>query len=91
MPLGTKVGLSPGHNVLHGDPALPPSKPAQPHPIFGQCLLWSNGHPSQLLLSTCHTAHGRECLYFTVFVNNAQLKKINAVISAIKKINVLQP
>jgi len=62
MPLGTKVGLGPGHIVLHGDPAPQkgeagnpaPSKGAQP-PIFGPCLLWPNGRPSQLLLSTCLT------------------------------------
>jgi len=23
MPLGTKVGFSPGHTVVHGDPACP--------------------------------------------------------------------
>jgi len=27
-------------------------KEAQP-PFFGPCLLWPNGRPSQLLLSTC--------------------------------------
>jgi len=27
MKLGTQVGLSPGHIVLHGDPGPPPSKP----------------------------------------------------------------
>ena len=32
-------GLCPGHTVLDGDP----------------CLLWPNGRPSQLLLSTCFT------------------------------------
>jgi len=52
MPLGTKVGHGPGHIVLGGDPA-PPPKWAQP-PIFGPCLLWPNGRPSQLLLSTCY-------------------------------------
>ena len=31
--------------MLDGDPASPP--------LFGLCLLWSNGCPSQLLLSTC--------------------------------------
>jgi len=51
MPLGTKVGLGPGQIVLDGDPA-PPKKGAQP-PIFDPCLLWPNGRPSQLLLSTC--------------------------------------
>ena len=39
MPLGTDVGLGPGHIVLDGDPARP--KEAQP-PIFGPCLLWPN-------------------------------------------------
>jgi len=34
MPLGAKVGLGPGHVVLHGDPA-PPKKGAQP-PNFQQ-------------------------------------------------------
>jgi len=33
MALGMEVGLSPGHFVLDGDPALSPKKPAQP-PIF---------------------------------------------------------
>jgi len=50
MPLGTKSGLGTGHIVLHGDPA--PPKRSKP-PIFGPCLLWPNGRPSPLLLSTC--------------------------------------
>jgi len=109
MPLGTDVGLGPGHIVLDGDPAPPkkgyspqfsahvccgptaglikmllwsngyidqdvtgyggrprprptlcwmgtdppPKKKGGTAPIFGQCLLWPNGRPSQLLLSTC--------------------------------------
>jgi len=46
MPLGTKVGLEPGHIVLHGDPAPPkhrdpaPPEVAQLPPIFMYCLLW---------------------------------------------------
>jgi len=52
MPLGTKVGLGPGHNVLHGDPAPPEKRDTAPA-IFGPCLLWPNGRPSQFLLSTC--------------------------------------
>jgi len=59
MPLGMKVRLGSGHIVLHGDTAPScvhedpaPPKGAQP-PIFGSCLLWTNGRPSQLLLSTC--------------------------------------
>jgi len=55
MPLGTEVGLGPGHIVLDG-PSPPQKKGgrgAQP-PIFGLYLLWPNGRPSQLLLNTCH-------------------------------------
>ena len=45
MPLGTEVGLGPGDFVLDGDPAPPTPKKgtAAPHPIFGPCLLWTNG------------------------------------------------
>ena len=51
MPLGTKVGLGPGHIMLMG-PRSPSQKGAQP-PIFGPCLLWPNGRPCQVLLRTC--------------------------------------
>jgi len=51
MPLRAKAELGPGHIVLHGDPAQPPK--GHSPPIFGRCLLWPNGRPSQLLLSTC--------------------------------------
>jgi len=45
IPLGTEVGLGPGHIVLDGDPASPPQKKkgycTALHPqILGQCLLW---------------------------------------------------
>jgi len=58
MTLGTEVYLGPGHIVLDGD-LVPPSKrgtaalPHFPFPLFGPCLLWPNGRPSQLLLTTC--------------------------------------
>jgi len=52
MPLGTEVDLGPEDIVLDGDPA--PKKGARP-PIFGPYLLWPNGRPSQLLLSSCFT------------------------------------
>ena len=58
MPLGMKVGLGPGDFVLDGDPA--PPKRGTP-PIFGPCLLWLNGRPSQLLLSSCHDCH--DCIF----------------------------
>jgi len=44
MPLGTEVGLGPGHIMLYGDPTQPPPPKkkgggwAKP-PIFGPCLL----------------------------------------------------
>ena len=51
MKLGMEIGLNPGHIVLDVDPA--PPKHGTFLPIFGSCLLWPNGCPSQLLLSTC--------------------------------------
>jgi len=42
-----------------------PKGAQQPPPVFGPCLLWRNGRPSQLLLRSCCTAHGRESLCFT--------------------------
>jgi len=62
MPLGTEVGLGPGDTVLDGDPA--PPKWAQQTPLFGPCLLWPNGRPSQLLLSSCFSSR-RLWLYMT--------------------------
>jgi len=52
MPLCRKAGLDPSDIVLDGKPAPLPKKGAKP-PIFGPCLLWPNGRPSQLLLNTC--------------------------------------
>jgi len=72
MPLGMKVGLSPGHIVLHGYPA--PPKGARP-PIFGPCLLWPNGRPSQLLLSTCSISHGNAVAEREFSVNTGLLSK----------------
>jgi len=41
-----------GHVVLDGDPTPPPKKRGT-GPQFSARLLWPNGRPSQLLLSTC--------------------------------------
>jgi len=41
MPLGTKVGLSPGDVVLDGDSALLPKRDTAPS--FWHMFLWSNG------------------------------------------------
>jgi len=51
MPL-TEVNLGLGDIVLDGDPATP-RKGARHPAVFGLCLLWPNGRPSLLLLSTC--------------------------------------
>jgi len=74
MPLGTKVGLDPDRIVLHGT-QIPLPKGTQP-PIFGPCLLWPNGLPSQLLLSiwlviTCANVH-----HFSKFFHFQILKAI---------------
>jgi len=53
-PLGTEVGLGPGHVALDGDPA-PPRKGAHQPQLLGPCLLWSNGRPSQQLLTYLST------------------------------------
>ena len=45
MSLGMELGLSPGDFVLDGDPATSPQ-------LFGPCLLWPNGRPSQQRLSS---------------------------------------
>jgi len=43
MSLGMELGLGLGDFVLDRDPAAPSSKRgAEPLPIFGPCLLWSN-------------------------------------------------
>jgi len=52
MPLAMEVGLVPGHIVLDGDPAPSKKRHSSP-PLFGPCLSWPNGHPSQQLLSSC--------------------------------------
>ena len=69
MPLGTKIGLGPGHIVLQGDPASPRIRGTAPK-IFGLCLLWPNDRPSQLLLSTCPLA------YKNVHISSLSLAKV---------------
>ena len=55
--LGIVVGLGTGPIVLDGDPAVPrPKKEAQQPLLFDPCLLWPNGRPTRLLLSTCCTS-----------------------------------
>jgi len=51
--LGTKVGLGQGHIVLDGA-QLSPKKGDRVPPIFGPYLLWPNGRPSEILLSSCY-------------------------------------
>jgi len=68
MSLGTEIGLGPGDIVLDGDPA--PPKGAQ-LPIFGPCLLWPNGHPSQLLLGSFFVQSEKPSPYNMNAQNNA--------------------
>jgi len=48
------TGLIPGHIVLDRGNQLPFSEKGTQQPLlFGRCLLWPNGRPSQQLLSSC--------------------------------------
>ena len=71
MPLGTEVGLSPGHIVLDEDPAPLPTERGCSPPLFGSCML-PNGHPSQQLLSSC-------CLLLVHFVKTTTATILTAV------------
>jgi len=53
MPLGTEVGLDPDDIVLDGDPVPPKRERSSPSPLFGPCLMWPTGRPSQQLLGSC--------------------------------------
>ena len=57
MALGTKVCSA---HCVAWDPS--PSPKGTQLPIFGPCLLWPNGRPSQLLLSTCSVITGFQLL-----------------------------
>ena len=52
MPLGTEEGLGPGDFVLDADHVPPKRGTAAPR-LFGPCLSWPNGCPSQQLLISC--------------------------------------
>jgi len=59
MPLGTEVGLGPGHVVSDGDPA--PNGKGHSTPTFQPTLLW-HGLPSQQLLVSLFLAY-----FFLIF------------------------
>jgi len=52
IPLGTEVGLGPGHIVLHGVPA-PPIQKRGHSPNFRTISVVAKRWPSRLLLSSC--------------------------------------
>jgi len=53
-PLGTEIGLGPGHIVLDGDPLTRSERGTTvPHPLFAAHAYCGHGRPSQLLLSSC--------------------------------------
>jgi len=60
MPLGAKVGLGPGHIVLHGDPA-PPTKGHTPN-FWPMSIVakWS---------SILATAEHLFCVYFVLYIS----------------------
>jgi len=64
MALGMEVGLDPGDIVRWGPSprALPPPKTGSTPPIYGPCLFWPNGRPSQLMLSTCTNGRPKSVL-----------------------------
>ena len=41
------------HRAVRWEPSSTPQRGIAPPPIFGPCLLWPDGRPSQLLLRTC--------------------------------------
>jgi len=73
MKLGVEVGIGPGHIVLDGDPAPPPQRGTAP--VFGPCLLWPNGRPSQLLLSTCYRCYQFKVIFVACTLRTRSLPK----------------
>ena len=63
MPLGTQVGLSPDHIVLHGDPA-PTMESGTSAPLFGPVCCGTVPHVSKKL-SSCSPLHGSTILSHT--------------------------
>jgi len=79
MPLGVEVGLGQGNIVLDGDPA--PPKNGHSTPLLGPYLLWPNGRPSQLLMSTCCQKF-REVMRLKIpmqFLCNCQIFFVNSL------------
>ena len=70
MPLGSEVGLGPGDIVIDEDPAPPLERGTAAPTLFGPCLLWPNGRPSQHLLSSCQNS-------FAVSLNSKSEKVVN--------------
>jgi len=56
MPLGMQVGLGPGDNGP-SSPTWANPKRAQQCPLFSAGVCYGQGHPSQLLLSSCFLIH----------------------------------
>jgi len=81
MALGTEVGLGPGDIGLDGYRAPPRTEGdtadspsfrkghSSPPPLFGPCLLWPNGRPSQQLRSSCFTGK-QYCVCLLCFCKN---------------------
>jgi len=72
------IGLGRDHIVLDGDRAHPPPKWYSP-PIFDTCLLWPNGRPSQLLLSTSKCGGRWYCILTTEIWRDHELVRWDLV------------
>jgi len=68
MPLGMEVGLGPGDIVLDEDPATTQKWAQKSRPLFGPCLLWPSGRPSQQLLSSCYNFLAKAQFISTYFL-----------------------
>ena len=69
-----EVGFGPGDIVLDKDPAPPHRKGHSRPPLFGWCLLWLNGCPSQQLLSSCSLS---SIVFVEFLLVSASLLKMN--------------
>ena len=75
MPFGLQVSLDPAKTVLDGDPASPTERGTAP-PLFGPCLWWPNGRPSQQL----HHLHAAD-KFGHIVCEKKQVKVLKHVVS----------
>jgi len=91
--LDVEIGLGQGHIVLDGDPAPLHVKGHRSRlPLFDPCLLWPNGRPSQLLLSSCTNGRPKmTCPNFTKFSARVTCGRGSLLLSDNKAIRCVLP